>query len=101
MVGKVSNFITQKKNQAVDDFEIDFYKLFNDAFFGKTMKTVHNRRKVEFTKNGDTDKIKKQQSDLKINGFRKSYENYDSYTFEQNEVVMDKPIYVGFATLEI
>ena len=32
-----------------------------------------------------------------FNVIHKSYTNYSSYTFKQNEVVMDKPIYVGFA----
>ena len=31
----------------------------------------------------------------------KSYENCDNYTFKQNQVVMDKAIYVGFAFLEL
>ena len=33
--------------------------------------------------------------------FIRSYENYDSYTFKQNEILMDKPIYLGFAVLEL
>ena len=28
-----------------------------------------------------------------------SYTNYDSYTFEKNEVLVDKPIYLGFTIL--
>ena len=31
----------------------------------------------------------------------KSYENCDSYVFRKNEVLMDKPIYLGFAVLEL
>ena len=46
-------------------------------------------------------KIFKQQSNLTFNGIHKSYENCDSYTFKQNEVVLDKPIYLGFAILEL
>ena len=43
----------------------------------------------------------KRQSKLTFTGIHKSYENYDSYTFKRNEVVMDKAIYVGFAILEL
>ena len=98
---KYISFITQKRNQAVNDFEKDFYKLRNNAFYGKTMENVRNRIKVEFIKKDDTDKIIKQQPKLTLNGIHKSYENYDSYTFKQNEVLMDKPIYLGFAVLEL
>ena len=31
---KYKHFNTQKKNQAVNDFEKDFYKLLNNAFYG-------------------------------------------------------------------
>ena len=47
---KYNNFNTQRRNQAVDDFEKDFYKLLNNAFYGKTMENVRNRIKVEFVK---------------------------------------------------
>ena len=30
---------------------------------------------------------------------KKIYEKYDSYAFKQNELLMDKPIYIGFAIL--
>ena len=38
---------------------------------------------------------------MTFNGIHKSYENCDSYTFKQNEVLMDKPIYLGFSVLEL
>ena len=38
---------------------------------------------------------------MTFNGIYKSYENCDSYTFKQNEVLMDKPIYLGFSVLEL
>ena len=38
---------------------------------------------------------------MTFNGIHKSYENYDRYTFKQNEVLMDKPIYLGFRVLEL
>ena len=98
---KYINFNTQKKNQAVNDFEKDFYKLLNNAFYGKTMENVRNRLKIKFVKKDDCREIIKQQSKLTFNGIRKSYENCDSYTFKQNEVLMDEPIYLGFTVLEL
>ena len=42
------NFNTQKRNEAVREFENDFYKLLSNAFYGKTMENVRERIKVEF-----------------------------------------------------
>ena len=94
-------FNTQKRNQAVNDFGKDFYKLLDNTFFGKAMENVRNHLKIKFIKEDDIDKIIQQQSKLTLNGIHKSYENFDSYTFEQNEVLMDKPIYLGFTVLEM
>ena len=44
---KYINFNAQKRNQAVNDFEKDFYKLLNNAFYGKTMENVRNRSKIK------------------------------------------------------
>ena len=38
MFGVTYKFQTQKRNQAVNDFEKDFSKLLNNAIYGKTMK---------------------------------------------------------------
>ena len=95
------SFNTQKRNKAKNDFEKDFYKLLNNAFYGKTMENVRNRLKTKFFKKDDYREIIKQQSKLTFNGIHKSYENCDSYTFKQNEVLMDKPIYLGFSVLEL
>ena len=98
---KYINFNTQKRNQAVNDFEKDFYKLLNNAFYGKTMENVRNRLKTIFVKKDDDREIMKQQSKLTFNGIHKSYENCDSYKFRENEVKMDKPIYLGLSVLEL
>ena len=98
---KYINFNTQKRNQAVNDFEKDFYKLLNNAFYGKTMENVRNRLNIKFIKKDNYREIIKQLSKLTFNGIHKSYDNCDSYTLKQNEVLMDKPIYLGFAVLEL
>ena len=38
---------------------------------------------------------------LTFSGIHKSYTNYDSYTFKQIEVLMNKPIHLGFTISEL
>ena len=99
-LGKYISFNTQKQNRVKNDFEKDVYKLLNKAFYGKTMESVRNRLK-KMLKKDDYREIIRQQSKLPFNGIYKSYENCNSYTFKQNDVLMDKPIYLGFSVLEL
>ena len=98
---KYIDFNTQQRNQAVNDFEKDFYKLLNNAFYGKTMENVRNRSKIEIIKRDNFDKILKQQQKLTFNGICKSFDNCDSYLEKDHEILLDKPIYLGFAILEL
>ena len=98
---KYINFNTQKQNKAKNDLEKDSYKLLNNAFYGKTMENVRNRLGLKFFRKDDSKEIIKHQSKLTFNGIHKSYENCDSYVFRKNEVLMDKPKYLGFAVLEL
>ena len=65
------------------------------------MEFVRNRIKVKLMKKDDIEKIIKQQSKLPFNGIDKTYTIFVSYSFKQNEVLMDKPIYLGIAILEL
>ena len=98
---KYISFDAQKRNEAKNDFEKDFYKLLNNAFYGKTMENVRNRLTIKIVKKNDYRETKGQQSNLPFNGIHKSYEICDSCTFKQNEVLMDKPIYLGFFCVKI
>ena len=95
------SFNTQKRNKAKNEFEKDFFKLLVNAAFGKFLENIRNRLELELIEKDNIKKIFDQQSKLMFNGIQKSSENYDSYTFKQNQVVMDKAIYVGFSILEL
>ena len=95
------NLFTPKINHAVNDFAKDFYILVKNAFYGKTMENDRIGTKIEFTRKDDKERTIKQQSKLTFSGTHKSYTNCDNYTFKRNEVLMDNPIYLGFAVLEL
>ena len=92
-------FNTAKRAKATSDFEKDFYKLLNNACFGKTMESVRTRTKATF--------VTKEKQYRKHTG-RPSYKftmDYGTEDFrivfeEPSCVVLDKPVYAGMAILD-
>ena len=65
------------------------------------MENGRNGEETEFISKDDNEKIFQHQSKLSFKGIQYSYTNFDNYTLKQNEVLMDKPKYLGFAALEL
>ena len=101
MIGKVYKNWYSKEKSSSRWFWKEFYKILNNVFYGNTLVNFRKRCKIEIIKKDDTDKIIKQQSKLTFNDIQKCYTIYDSYAFKQNEVLMEKPISLGFAILEL
>ena len=57
----------QKRNQAINDIEEDFYDLLINSFYGKTMENVQKGLQIIFPKKDDNEIIK-QQPKLNFNG---------------------------------
>ena len=94
---KYINFLLHKKETRLKMI----LKRINNSFYGKTMEIARNRLILKFIRKDEYKEIIKHQSKLTFNGIHKSYENCDSYVFRKNEVLMDRPICLGFAVLEI
>ena len=99
---KYIKFNTQKKIFSKKiNFENNFYKLLSNSFYGKTTETVRNKMKTEFYRKDDDKEIFMQQSNLTFKIFHVFFTNYVSYKLRQNELLKDKPNYLGFAILDL
>ena len=91
---------TQKRTHGKTNFGIEFYKLMNNAFFGKTMENVRDRANLEFLSHSQIDQILKRQSKLGFKGIVDWYSTIRVYKFDKEKTVFDKPIYLDFTVLE-
>jgi hypothetical protein len=89
---------TRLRQSAKSEFEKDFFKLMNNACFGKSMENVRNRRFVEIV--GDSTKLKKLIAKPQTEQFLIINEDMVLIDRMKKEVLLKKPIYVGFTVLE-
>lgn len=94
------DFNTKKRAEAKSDFEKDLYKLVNNALFGKTMENVRNRIDYKLCINDDN-KVNKLKAKFNMKDITEFTEQLVGVHMNKTSVKLDKPIYVGFGTLEL
>ena len=94
-----NEMITKLSTEAKNDFERDFFKLMNNAVFGKTMENVKKHRDIKLV---TTDK-RRNQLVSEPNYHTAKYFSEDLLAIETKKikVKMNKPVYLGFPLLEI
>ena len=90
---------TEFRKKANNDFEKDFFKLMNNAMFGKTMENVRKHRDIKLVK---TDKKRnKLVSEPNFHTRKLIDNNLAIIEMRKVKVKMNKPIYLGLSILDI
>ena len=93
---------TASRKFAKNEFEKDFFKLMNNSVFGKTMENVRERSKIKIVNGRETEKLEKLIAKPNYKGaFVFENSNLISVNMGNSTVVLNKPIYLGQAILDI
>ena len=90
---------TKLRTEAKNDFEKDFFKLMNNSVFGKTMENVRNHRDIKLVTNNE--RRKKLVSEPNYHASKYFDENLMAIEMRKTKVLMNKPVYLGQAILDI
>ena len=90
---------TELRKVAVNDFEKDFYKLMNNAVFGKTMENIRKHRDIKLV--ATYKKRSKSVSEPNYHTINLISEDLSIFEMKKTKVKMNKPIYLGLSILEI
>ena len=94
-----SDMNTKLRTDAKNDFEKDFFKLMNDSVFGKAMENVRNHREIKLVTTNE--RKNKLVSEPNYHTTMQFSENLMAIELKKTVTVMNKPIYLGQAILDI
>ena len=90
---------TKLRKEAKNEFEKDFFKLMNNAVFGKTMEDVRKYRDIELV---TTDRRRNQLvSEPNYHTSKYFSENLMALEMKKTKVKMNKPVHLGMSILGI
>ena len=90
---------TELRKKAKNDFEKDFFKLMNNAVFGKTMENVRKHRDIKLvTTDKRRNKLVSEPNYYTIKCFS---ESLVAIEMKKTKIKINKPIYLGLSILEI
>ena len=90
---------TQKRAKAKNPFEKDFFKLANNAVFGKTVENKRKRCNIQLIT--DSRKMERLAARPTYVSHKIFHENLVAVHYKQTKLLMDKPLYVGMCILEL
>jgi hypothetical protein len=90
---------TEMRKNAKNDFERDFYKLMNNAVYGKTMENVRNRINMKLILNDE--QMRKMINKSNFLDRTIYNENIAAVHLSKESITMNKPLYVGMAIFDL
>ena len=90
---------TDLRKKATNDFEKDFFKLMNNALFGKTMKNVRKHRDNNLV----TTETRRNYlvSEPNCHATKFFTENLLAIKMKKTEILVNEPLYLGLSILEL
>lgn len=102
---KYINLNTTLRIAAKTDFEKDFYKLMNNAVFGKTMENIEKRVDVKllthWSNHGHIKGVQSYIARPEFHSISIFSESLAAVQLKKTKLVYNKPIYLGFCILDI
>ena len=93
------DFNTRLRTEAKNDFEKDFYKLMNNAVFGKTMENIRKHRDIKLVNNEEAYLRAVMKPNFKSGTLFGPY--LMGCEMGKIKVVINKPVYLGQAILDL
>ena len=93
------SFNTKMRGDAKNDFEKDCFKLMNNSMFGKTMENVREHKNIKLV--NSERKRKMYASKVNYKNTVRFSDNFMAMNMRRNKVVMNKPVYLGLAILDL
>ena len=93
------DFNTQKRKEAKNEFEKDFYKLMNNSVFGKTLENIRHHVNVELI--CTQERFRKVLAKPNMNSFSIFDENLATVQLKNTELTLNRPVFVGMSILDI
>ena len=93
------DFNTKQRMVATTDFEKDYFKLMNNAFYGKTCENIRNRKEVELV--SEPQRAVQLHSNPRFDSEVIFDENLSAVLMRKTTVFFNKPIYIGATVLEL
>ena len=94
-------FNTEERQMAKAKFKQEFFKLMNNAVFGKTMENLRNRVNVELVRGNEYKNMRKLLSDPPFDRWRALGENIFGIQMHKDHILFNRPIYIGMCALDL